>query len=65
MNRYRWTDIRVKDIDEECVVLKEVISLETAAITDPKVSKKLTVVGWEETESLDGYQTHTIAGMFL
>lgn len=35
----------MQDINEECVVLEEVISLETAAVTDPKVRKKFAVVG--------------------
>lgn len=34
--------------DEECIVLEEVISLETAAITNPKVRKKFSVVGCQE-----------------
>lgn len=38
----------MQDINEECVVLQEVISLQTAAITDPKVSKKFAVVGCED-----------------
>lgn len=37
--------IRVQDINEERVVLEEVVGLETAAITDPKVRKEFAVVG--------------------
>lgn len=35
----------MQDINKECVVLEEVINLETAAIADSKISKKFAVVG--------------------
>lgn len=35
----------MQDINEERVVLEEVINLETAAVTDPKIGKKFVVVG--------------------
>jgi len=35
----------VQDVNEERVVLEEVIDLETAAVTDPEISKKFAVVG--------------------
>lgn len=42
--------IHVQDINEECVVLEEVVSLEPAAVTDPKIRKKFVVVACEEKE---------------
>lgn len=42
-------DIRVQDGNEECVILKEVIGLQTAAVTDPKIPKKFAVVGCEDS----------------
>ena len=42
---YAQRNIRVQNVNEERVVLQEVISLETAAVTDPKVREKLAVVG--------------------
>lgn len=38
----------MQDVDEERVVLKEVVGLETAAVTNPKVGEELVVVGCEE-----------------
>lgn len=35
----------MQDIHEECVILEEVICLETAAITDPEIRKQSAVVG--------------------
>lgn len=40
----------MQDINEECVVLEEVVSLEPAAVTDPKIRKKFAVVACEEKE---------------
>lgn len=48
----------MQDINKECVILEEVIYLETAAVTDPKVRKKFAVVGCGEADKLGGY-THT------
>lgn len=45
MHLYTKRYIRVQDINEERVVLEEVINLETAAVTDPKIRKKFAVVG--------------------
>ncbi len=42
----------MQDINEECVVLEEVISLETAAVTDPKIRKKFAVVGCGGTDRM-------------
>lgn len=42
----------MQDIDEECVVLEEVISLEAAAVTDPKIRQKFAVVGCEGTDRM-------------
>lgn len=40
----------MQDINEECVVLEEVVSLEPAAVTDSKIRKKFVVVACEEKE---------------
>lgn len=40
----------MQDINEECVVLEEVVSLEPGAVTDPKIRKKFAVVGCEKKE---------------
>lgn len=40
--------IRVQKVHEERVVLEEIIGLEAAAITDPKVRQPFVVVGLEE-----------------
>lgn len=38
----------MQDVDEERVVLQEVVRLQAAAVSNPKVSKKFVVVGWKE-----------------
>lgn len=43
----------MQDIDKECVVLEEVINLQSAAVTDPKVRKKFVVVGCEEADGME------------
>lgn len=35
----------MQDVNEECVVLEEVVGLETAAVTDPEIREELAVVG--------------------
>lgn len=49
----------MQDINKECVVLQEVISLETAAVADPKVRQKFAVVGCGGRGIQDGSYTHT------
>lgn len=41
----------MQDINEKSVVLEEVISLQTAAVSDPKVRKKFAIVGCGEREA--------------
>lgn len=52
--------IRVQDIDEECVILEEIIDLETASIADPKISKKFAVVGCGGTDRMGFTYIHLI-----
>lgn len=40
----------MQDINEKSVVLEEVVSLQTAAVSDPKVRKKFAIVGCGERE---------------
>lgn len=40
--------VRVQHVDEQSVVLEEVVSLEAAAVADPKVGEKFAVVGCRE-----------------
>lgn len=40
----------MQDVDEERVVLQEVVRLQAAAVSNPKVSKKFVVVGWKEKQ---------------
>lgn len=54
----------MQDINEECVVLEEVINLETAAVTDPKISKEFAVVSCGG-ERQDRSYIHLITSMCL
>lgn len=42
----------MQDVDKKCVVLEEVISLETAAISDPKIREEFGVVGCAEADRM-------------
>lgn len=41
----------MQDINKKSVVLEEVVSLQTAAVSDPKVRKKFAIVGCGEREA--------------
>lgn len=43
----------MQDVDEERVVLQEVVRLQAAAVSNPKVSKKFVVVGWKEKKKIE------------
>lgn len=45
----------MQDINEKSVVLEEVVSLQTAAVSDPKVRKKFAIVGCGEREAESDY----------
>lgn len=49
----------MQEINEECVVLKEVIRLQTASVTDPKIRKKFSVVGCKDSMDITHTHTHT------
>lgn len=43
-----WRHLRVQYVDEERVILEEVVSLETAAVSNPKFREEFVVVGCGE-----------------
>lgn len=47
----------MQDINEKSVVLEEVVSLQAAAVSDPKVRKKFAIVGCGERE-VESWQSY-------